>query len=343
VQDREVEVAAAGAAYPVVAEVVRSGFVEGHHHGSAVVVRAGPVRDDSVRDDSVGDSVGDESVLDSVGPVELPMLPRSSAKPLQATGMLRLGLEVDTEELAVICGSHTGQPMHVAVVRRLLAGVGLGEADLDNTPAMPVDRETRRAMTVAGEGPTSITQNCSGKHAGMLATCVVNGWPTAGYRDPAHPLQIALRATVEDLTGDSVTATVVDGCGAPLFAVTLVGLARAFARIAMAPGESAEGRCAAAMRAHPALVGGTGHDVTRLMTEVPGLIAKDGAEGVYAAATADGIGVAVKIDDGAARPRLPVLVAALRRAGVDAAGFADFATVPVLGHGDPVGEVHAVP
>lgn len=276
-----------------------------------------------------------------VGPVDVPMLPRSSAKPLQAVGMLRLGLEVDDDELAVICGSHTGEAMHVDVVRRILAAAELTEADLDNTPAMPVDSSTRRAMTRAGAGPRSITQNCSGKHAGMLATAAANNWPTQGYRDPAHPVQVALRDVVEELTGDPVTATVVDGCGAPLFAVTLAGLARAFARIATAPGGTAEGRCAAAMRAHPELVGGTGHHVTRLMSAVTGLIAKDGAEGVYAFGTADGLGAAVKIDDGAERARLPVLVEAMRRAGADSEGFDPFRTSPVLGHGEPVGSVRA--
>jgi L-asparaginase II len=309
-------------AYPIVAEVVRGGFVEGHHRGAVVVVSAG-------------------QTLVSHGTVDVAMLPRSSAKPLQAAGMLRLGLGVDDEELAVVCGSHTGEPAHVEVVRRLLARAGLSEADLDNTPAMPVDRTARKAMTLAGEGPRSVTQNCSGKHAGMLATCVANGWPTATYRDPEHPLQLALRATVEDLTGDPVTATVVDGCGAPLFAVTLAGLARAFARIATADPATAEGRVAAAMREHPGLVGGTGHHATRLIAGVPGLIAKDGAEGVYAVGTDGGIGAAVKIDDGADRPRLPVLIAALRAQGVDAPAFSEFATSPVLGHGSPVGEVRA--
>jgi L-asparaginase II len=231
--------------------------------------------------------------------------------------------------------------MHLAVVRRILAGAGLTEADLDNTPAMPVDSKTRRAMTKAGEGPSSITQNCSGKHAGMLATAVARGWPTEGYRDPSHPVQVALRKTVEDLTGDQVTATVVDGCGAPLFAVTLAGLARAFALIASAAPDSLEGRCAVAMRAHPELVGGTGHHATSLMAGVPGLIAKDGAEGVYAVGTSAGLGAAVKIDDGAERARLPVLVAALRRAGLDAPVFEEYATSVVKGHGEPVGEVHA--
>ena len=267
------------------------------------------------------------------------MLPRSSAKPLQAVGMLRAGLQVDDEELAVVCASHSGEPRHLEVVRRLLAGAGLDESDLDNTPGMPINGEARRAMIRAGKGPSRIAQNCSGKHAGMLATCVAAGWPTAGYRDAEHPLQRSLRATIEDLTGDPVTASVVDGCGAALFAVTLTGLARSFARIATAPDDTLEHRCFAAMRAHPELIGGKGRDVTTLITDVPAMIAKDGAEGVYAAALSDGRAVALKIDDGGERARLPVLVAALRVLGVASPELDALGTVPVLGHGDPVGEV----
>jgi L-asparaginase II len=196
-------------------------------------------------------------------------------------------------------------------------------------------------LIAAGERPTQITHSCSGKHAGMLATCVVNQWPTKGYREPEHPLQQALRDTVAELADEPVTATVVDGCGAPLFAVSLAGLALAFERIGTAAQATPEGRCAASMRAHPELVGGTGHHVTQLMTGVPGLLAKDGAEGVYAAVSAEGMSVAVKIEDGGDRARLPVLVAALRAAGYDAPGLVEFETSPVLGHGDRVGEIRA--
>jgi L-asparaginase II len=294
--------------------VVRGGFVEGHHHGSVIALRA------------------DGSVSLAIGRPDQPMLPRSAVKPLQAQGMLRAGLEVDDEELALVCASHSGQPEHLAVVRRILADAGLDESDLDNTPGMPMHGPSRRAMIRAGEGPSRITQNCSGKHAGMLASCVAAGWPTRGYRDPAHPLQQALRSTIEELTGDRVSATTVDGCGAPLFAISLTGLARSFSRL---------GRCAPAMRAHPFLVGGEGRDVTLLMSGVPGLVAKDGAEGVYAAGFDDGRAVAVKIDDGAARARMPVIVTALRRLGVDAASLDELATVSVLGHGEPVGEIRA--
>jgi L-asparaginase II len=308
----------------VVAVVERNGFVEGSHTGSVVALDAAG---------SVGFEVGNPGA---------PMLPRSCLKPLQAVGMLRSGLVVDDEELAIICASHNGESRHVAVVRRLLAQAGLDESALDNDASWPQDSETRRAMTMAGERPARITQNCSGKHAGMLATCVAAGWPVDGYRDPSHPLQLALRAMTEELTGDQVTATVVDGCGAPMFAVTLTGLARAFARLALAPAWSPERRCFEVMVANPGLVGGRKRDVTRLMESLPGLMAKDGAEGVYAAVTSDGRAVAVKIDDGAARARLPVLVAGLRAVGVEAAVLDDLATTPVLGHGEQVGVVRAI-
>jgi L-asparaginase II len=295
---------------------VRGGFVEGHHHGSVIALNT------------------DGSVALAVGRPEAPMLARSSLKPLQAIGMLRAGLEAGDEELALACASHSGQPEHLAVVRRMLAAAGLAESDLGNTPGMPMHGPSRRVMIQAGEGPSRIAMNCSGKHAAMLATCVAAGWPTDGYRDPSHPLQQALRATVEELTGDQVSATVVDGCGAPQFAVSLTGLARSFSRL---------GRCAAVMRSQPFLVGGEGRDVTAVMVGVPGLVAKDGAEGVYAAGFDDGRAVAVKIDDGAARARMPVLVAALRLLDVTDPALDDLATVPVLGHGDRVGEVRAVP
>jgi L-asparaginase II len=270
------------------------------------------------------------------------MLPRSCAKPLQAVGMLRAGLDVDGELLAIACASHAGQDFHVDVVRRLLAHAGLDESALDNTPGMPSDAKTRRALTQRGEGPSRIRQNCSGKHAAMLATCVAAGWPTQGYREPSHPLQEALRDTISELSGDEVTAAVVDGCGAALFAITLRGLARGFARLATAAPQSAEARCFAVMRAYPELIGGDGQDVSHLIADVPGLIAKDGADGVYAAAHADGRAVAVKIDDGAERARLPVLAAGLRAVGIEAPVLDELSTTAVLGHGERVGEVRAV-
>jgi L-asparaginase II len=319
------------------AVVVRGGRVESVHTGHLVAL--GP-------DGRVRLAVGDPGVV---------IWPRSSLKPVQAVAMLRAGLSVDDVGLALACASHSGTAEHLAVVRGVLAGVGLTEADLQNTPDLPLDARAAVAWLAAGAGPASVTQNCSGKHAAMLATCVAAGWEVAGYLDPQHPLQQAVRTTVADLTGEPVVDVTVDGCGAPLFATTVLGLARAFGRLAAAGADAgrsdAEARVARAMGRRPWLVGGPGRDVSRFLAAVPGLVAKDGAEGVYAAGLPDGSAVAFKVADGAARPRAPIMAAALEvlwaAAGVapDASVLAqvrDVGRVPVLGHGRPVGAVVAV-
>src|SRR5579859_4312469 len=157
--------------------------------------------------------------------------------------------------------------------------------------------------------------NCSGKHAAMLATCVVNGWPTGSYLSAEHPLQLALRDAVADLAGEPVAHTGVDGCGAPLFAISLVGLARAFRALALAAPGTPERQVAGAMRAHPAWVSGTNADGNKLMSAVPGLLLKGGAEGVDGFALSDGHAAAIKLDDGGMRARTPVTAAILRHLG----------------------------
>jgi L-asparaginase II len=312
---------------PVVAEVVRNGFVESVHHGSVVCVES------------------DGSVRWSVGEVDVPMFPRSSSKPLQAVAMLRCGLgEVvsDPELIAVAAASHSGEPYHVGLVDRMLALGGLGRDVLDNTAGLPYDEAAAREVLRGGGGPDRIHQNCSGKHAAMVLTAAHNGWPTAGYRDPGHPLQKQIIAVLEELSGDSAAELAVDGCGAPLVPMSLTGLASAFSRLVQAAPGTEERMVADAMRRHPEAVGGTGRQVTALMRGVEGLLAKDGAEGVYGAALADGAAVALKIADGAARAASPVLVAALRRMGVAPEQLADVPPSSVLGAGRPVGEVRAV-
>jgi L-asparaginase II len=302
-------------------EVVRSGFVESVHAGSAVALAPS----------------GD--VLAAAGDPDAPMLPRSANKPLQLAGMLRAGLSLPPADLAVCASSHSGEPAQVRRVLDLLAGAGVPPTALVCPPALPLDEAAAAAVLRAGGGPERVTMNCSGKHTAMLLTCVANGWPLAGYAEPDHPVQIAIRAEVEDLAGQPVTAVAVDGCGAPLFGLSLAGLARAFARlVGSAPG-TPERSVADAMRAHPDLVGGTGRDVTVLMAGAPGVLAKDGAEGVFAAATADGAAVAVKVADGTGRARTPLLVGALRRAGVHAAVLDELAEAPILGGGHPVGSI----
>jgi L-asparaginase II len=309
---------------PVLCEVVRSGFVESRHRGSMVLL--GP----------------DGQVELAAGDVDAPVFPRSSMKPLQAVAMLRAGLDLPEKCLALACASHSGESVHVDLCRAILARAGLGEAALDCPPAMPLDEATAAARLRAGGGPTRSRHNCSGKHAAMVATCVANGWAVDGYLDPEHPLQRTIRAGVEELTGEPVAAVAVDGCGAPQFAFGITGLARAFRHLATADGGTPEGRAAAAMRAHPVVIGGTGRDVSELMTAVPGLVAKEGAEGVYAAALPDGRAMAVKVDDGAMRPLPALLAAVLLRWGRDGEVVSRWAAPPVLGGGRPVGEIRAV-
>lgn len=273
----------------------------------------------------------------ALGRVDTPVFPRSSNKPLQAVGLLRAGAELDGPALAIASASHSGEPAHIAQVREILRRSGLSEDDLSCPPELPLDPGAARALLAGGGGAARIAMNCSGKHAGMLHACVVAGWPTDGYLDPAHPLQVVLRETVEDLAGEPVAAVGVDGCGAPLFALSLRGLARAFARLVTAEPGSPERRVADAMRAHPHLVAGTERDDTLLMSGLPGLLVKGGAEGVHAAALPSGAAVAIKVDDGASRPRMPVLVGALRRLGARAEVLDQLAEPVVLGGGQPVG------
>ena len=256
--------------------------------------------------------------------------------------MVRAGLPLDGALLALASASHSGERFHQDGARRILTEVGLDLEALQNPADLPYDETERADWVRAGRPATQLAHNCSGKHAAMLATCVENGWPTATYLQPEHPLQQLVADTVADLAGEPVAAVGVDGCGAPVFAISLLGLAAAFARIATAPATSAEGRVATALRCHPEWLGGTGRDVTALLRGVPGIIAKDGAEAVYAAALPDGRAVALKIADGGQRVRPVVLAALMRRLGVVSPVLDELASVPVLGGGVPVGVIEAV-
>ena len=314
---------------PVLAEVVRSGFAESRHRGAIVAVDTGG------------------ATLLRAGLVDVPMFPRSSNKPMQAAAMLRCGLGLDGKLLALAAASHSGEDFHVAGVREILAGAGLTPAALQCPPDLPLDEAAQRRLLRAGGEPDRLHMNCSGKHAAMLATCVAAGWPTASYTEPDHPLQVEVRRTIERLAAEPVTAVGVDGCGAPLFAISLTGLARAFGALVRAEPGSPERRVADAMRAHPAWTSGSTRPERILMAAVPGLLLKSGAQGVEALALADGRAAAFKIDDGAREARTTVTVALLRALGAGAEpstgtdALADLARPPVLGGGRVVGEIRA--
>jgi len=307
---------------PILAEVVRSGFAESRHRGAVAALAT------------------DGTQVIGVGGTAVPVFPRSANKPLQAAGMLRCGLDLEGELLALAAASHSGEDFHVEGVRKILSGAGLCEDSLRCPAAWPLDLDAARRLIAAGGEPSRIRMNCSGKHAAMLATCVLNGWPTESYLAQGHPLQREILRTVEELAAERVTATGVDGCGAPLFALTLAGLARAFRAMMLAAPGTSERRVAEAMRAYPEWISGTNRDERLLMGAVPGLLVKGGAEGVLAFAFTDGRAGAIKIDDGMARGRIPVMVATLRLLGAVVPD--EFATVPVSGGDDVVGAVQAV-
>ncbi|MEJ7629394.1 MAG: asparaginase [Nocardioidaceae bacterium] len=311
----------------ILLDIVRSGFVEGHHRGSVIALDAG----------------GD--VAWAIGDVRSPCYPRSCNKPIQAVGMLRLGLDLRGELLALCAASHSGEDFHLDGVRRILAAAGLDEDALQTPPDYPLDEPARVAYIQAGHAPSRIAMNCSGKHAAMLATCIANGWPTDTYLSADHPLQTALAVTFVELTGEPIASVGVDGCGAPLFATSLVGLARGFRALVVAAPGTPERRVAEAFAAHPEYASGTRRDEAALLTAVPGAVGKAGAEACYAVALPDGRAVALKIDDGTPRARPPVMAAALRRLGVgaepgvDTAGLDATGVAVLYGGGRPVGRL----
>jgi L-asparaginase II len=317
----------AAPASAVLAEVVRSGFVEGRHCGSLVVLAA----DGSV---DAGLVLGDPT---------RPVFPRSSNKPMQAAAILRTGLELDGPLLALAAASHSAETFHLDAVRSILAGAGLTVDALQTPPSLPLDQAESEAWIRSGGHPEPILMDCSGKHAAMLAACVARGWDTDSYLQPGHPLQRQVLTTFEQLTGETVPAAGTDGCGAPLLATSLVGLARAFRAVVLAEPGTPERRVADAMRAHPEYVAGTRRVDTWLMRGVPGAMSKMGAEAVQAVALPDGRALAFKLDDGGYRAVGPVLAAVLARMGVTADGDAlsRIASAPLYGGGRVVGSVRA--
>lgn len=312
------------------AVVERNGFVESRHGGIAVVIGA---------DGTMGERLGDPSAL---------ILPRSSLKPLQALGCLTAGIALEGERLGLATASHSGTDRHVSVVREILAGAGLGEDDLGCPPAWPGDHATRDEMVRDHAEPARVRMNCSGKHATMLATCVSAGWDTSGYLDPEHPLQAHLRDVIERLIGEKVAHTAIDGCGAPIYAMSLYGLAKAVHRIGNSSTSSpfalhrSAGALVHAVREHPWTIDGPGRPDT-IAIERLGVFAKGGAEGVMVMVAPDGTTVALKMLDGSGRAATAVALRLLERAGALAPGdVADtLAQLPlaVSGGGTTVGVI----
>jgi L-asparaginase II len=231
--------------------------------------------------------------------------------------------------------------MHLAAAREILATVGLTEDDLSNTKDYPLDDDAAADVVRGGGVKTKLQMNCSGKHSGMLATCVHNGWShDESYLSESHPLQQRITQMVPELSGEEAAFIGIDGCGAPAHAMSLTALARVFRTVVMSEPTSAPGKVAHAMRSHPEMVGGPARDVTLLMQGVPGLLGKDGAEGVFAVALPDGRAVALKIADGANRARPPMMKAALEALGIDTSRVDPKAfDSTIYGHGKPVGSV----
>ena len=310
---------ALAAAVAPIAVASRSGREESLHHGVAIALDASgrPVA-----------KVGDPTVS---------VYPRSALKPLQAAAMCAAGLDLDERLLALACASHDGSDGHIEAVRELLERFDLDESALRNTSARPYDAAARTSARMRGIGPSPIQQNCSGKHAAMLATCRVNGWPIDDYLSVDHPLQRTIGAWIEE-HGCRVDHVGVDGCGAPAHVVPLDQLARAVGALARS-----RSPVVTSMTAHPEMVAGPARDVTRWMWAVDGLLAKDGAQGMMILARSDGRAAAFKIADGTDEARRAVAIEAIGQLGVDVGRVGDVALPPpVRGHGREVGVLRAL-
>ncbi|MCS6558953.1 asparaginase [Curtobacterium flaccumfaciens] len=297
----------------------RSGFDESRHVGAGVVV----------------DASG--TVIDSVGDVTASIYPRSTMKPFQALAVRRSGALFSDEELVLTTASHAGTAAHQALALHMLESFDHVEADLGCPPDMPFDRGTARTM----DGPRRLAMNCSGKHAGMLAACRVNGWDGATYLDIEHPLQQRVRSVVEEYTHETVDLVGTDGCGAPVFPLTLTGLARGFAGV-VARADDDSAALTDAVLAHPWAIDGVGRANTVTIERLQ-VLAKLGAEGVMVMGLPGGAAVAVKVLDGSQRAGTLAALALLERNGLVASdGVAEVLEATgerVLGGGVPVGAV----
>ena len=300
----------------VLAKVTRGDLVESLHLGHLIVLNT------------------DGSIYLTKGSPGLPIYPRSAIKSLQAAAMLKAGLKVELIELAIICASHSGSQNHIDLVTEMLTSRDISISQLKNVVDKPLGEKEK---IVWGEKPAGqLAQNCSGKHAGMLITCQQNGWDMKSYLDLDNPLQVAIKNEIEELTGEKVSAVSVDGCGAPLFAISLIGLARAISNLVKSS-DLVYQQIVLACTKYPELVAGDGRLTTRMMQAVPGLFMKEGAEGVQVCALRDGRVIAIKIIDGSWRPVAPIIMEIFKRWGVEIPDE----SVKIYGGTSVIGEVIA--
>lgn len=316
-------------------------MVESHHRGAAAVVST------------------DGALVAAWGDVERPVYARSALKPLQTLPLIETGaaerFRLGEQEIALACASHGGELVHIECVTRWLKRIGLSVEDLECGPHLPLDQSAAAALLQAGQRPSALHNNCSGKHAGFLTTAVHLGEPTRGYIRPEHPVQQRLRQLLEELSGTDLklAPTGVDGCGIPVIGVSLRATATAMARLAApealpAPRAAAARRIVGAMVAAPFMVAGSGRFCTRLMERCgAAVVLKTGAEGVFTAALPRRrVGIALKIDDGAGRAAEVAIGAVLRYLGVlteaDRRVLAELLEPAVHNRaGEPVGRMRA--
>jgi L-asparaginase II len=300
----------------ILAKVTRGDLVESLHLGHLVVLDS------------------DGSTYLSKGSPELPVYPRSAIKSLQAAAMLKVGLKVEENELAIICASHSGSQSHIDLVTKMLTSRGITTSQLKNAVDKPLGEKEK--ISWGDKAPSQLAQNCSGKHAGMLITCQQNSWDMSTYLDLNHPLQVVIKNEIEEISGEKVSATSIDGCGAPLFAISLIGLARAISNLV----KSQEVPCQqifSACTKYPEIVAGNGRLTTRMMRAIPGLFMKEGAEGVQVCALNDGRVIAIKIIDGSWRPVAPIIMEIFNRWGIEMPDE----SVKIYGGASVIGEVDA--
>ncbi|MGA1416217.1 MAG: asparaginase [Candidatus Nanopelagicaceae bacterium] len=300
----------------ILVEVIRDEMVESVHHGHLLIL----------------DQAG--KVIKSIGESNLLIYPRSAIKGIQSAAMVRAGLKLDAKELALVSASHAGSDRHLESAEKILASVGLDESSLKNTPDRPLGTKERRGW--GDKAPSSLAANCSGKHAGMVATSKINGWDIESYKEPDHPLQLLIRAELEKLSGERIEKISVDGCGAPLFAISLQGLATSIHNLVNS-NDPIYDSIFQACRSFPEMVSGDGRIITESMRQIPNLFAKDGAEGVMIAAIRGKGTIVWKMSDGSQRGDWPLLAASLSHLGARL----HFDQVPVYGDGRVVGEIRA--